>query len=219
LSSSVATTTSNLSSSICNLSGSVATTTSGLAGRITTIEGNYATTGSNRFIGTQTITGSLYISSDLVVQGSSSLENITASAVNIGSNIINLNTANPAIRFAGLNIFDSGSIGGSGSFLYDSVQDELIFVHRGDNANITSSVTLMGPQTYNNIGNEIYPTTNRLLKSEGNEHVGDSCVIDDGTTVTLVSRSLSGTSATFSSSVTATIFDSTSNVFRFSGGI
>ena len=176
LSSSVATTTSDLSSSVGSLSSSVATNTSGLAGRITTIEGRYATTGSNAFIGTQTITGSLYISSDLVVQGSSSLQDITASAVNIGANIVNLNTANPAIRFAGLNIFDSGSIGGSGSFLYDAVQDEFIFVHRGDNANVTSSVVMMGPQTYNNIGSETYPTANRILKGTGNEHVGDSIV-------------------------------------------
>lgn len=140
----------------------------------------YATTGSNNFQGTQTITGSLYISSDLVVQGSSSLQNITASAVNIGANIVNLNTANPAIRFAGLNIFDSGSIGGSGSFLYDAVQDEFVFVHRGDGTNVTSSVVLMGPQTYNNVGSEIYPTTNRLLKGVGNEHIGDSIVTETG---------------------------------------
>jgi hypothetical protein len=142
--------------------------------------GIFATTGSNAFIGTQTITGSLYISSDLVVQGSSSLQNITASAVNIGANIVNLNTANPVIRFAGLNIFDSGSIGGSGSFLYDAVQDEFIFVHRGDNANITSSVVLMGPQTYNNVGSETYPTANRILKGIGNEHVGDSIISETG---------------------------------------
>jgi hypothetical protein len=138
----------------------------------------FATTGSNAFMGTQTITGSLYISSDLVVQGSSSLQNITASAVNIGANIVNLNTANPAIRFAGLSIFDSGSIGGSGSFLYDAVQDEFIFIHRGDGTNITSSVVLMGPQTYNNVGSESYPTTNKLLKGTGNEHIGDSIVTE-----------------------------------------
>ena len=202
LSSSVATTTSDLSSSIGSISSSVATTTSGLGGRITTIEGRYATTGSNTFVGSQVITGSLYISSDLVVQGSSSLQNITASAVNIGANIVNLNTANPAIRFAGLNIFDSGSIGGSGSFLYDAVEDEFIFVHRGDNANITSSVVLMGPQTYNNIGNETYPTVNRILKGVGNEHVGDSCIIDDGTTV-CVNANLKGSgTACFGGTIT-----------------
>jgi hypothetical protein len=155
---------------------SVNTISSSINTRINSITNIQATTGSNNFVGTQTITGSLYISSDLVVQGSSSLQNITASAVNIGANIVNLNTANPAIRFAGMSIFDSGSIGGSGSFLYDSQQDEFIFIHRGDGVNITSSVVLMGAQTYNSVGSEIYPTTNRLLKGTGNEHVGDSIV-------------------------------------------
>jgi hypothetical protein len=140
------------------------------------------TTGSNTFVGTQTITGSLFISSDLVVQGSSSLQNITASAVSIGTNIVNLNTANPAIRYAGLSIGDSGSIGSSGSFLYDSVQDEMIFIHRGVNTTVTSSVVLMGPQTFDNIGSETYPTLNIVQKGTGNEHLVDSCIFDNGTT-------------------------------------
>jgi hypothetical protein len=145
--------------------------------------GSLATTGSNTFIGTQTITGSLYISSDLIVQGSSSLQNITASAVSIGTNIINLNTANPAIRYAGLSIGDSGSIGSSGSFLYDSVQDEMIFIHRGANSTVTSSVALMGPQTYDSIGSETYPTINIIQKGTGNEHLVDSCIFDNGSTI------------------------------------
>jgi hypothetical protein len=147
--------------------------------------GSLATTGSNTFIGTQTITGSLYISSDLIVQGSSSLQNITASAVSIGTNIVNLNTANPAVRYAGLSIGDSGSIGSSGSFLYDSVQDEFIFVHRGANTTVTSSVVLMGPQTYDSIGSETYLTSNRIPKGAGNEHLADSNISDDGTTIKL----------------------------------
>jgi hypothetical protein len=190
--------------SIETTTGSLNVFTSSTSPRLNSVEsktGSYATTGSNAFIGTQTITGSLFISSNLVVQGSSSLENITASAVNIGANIVNLNTANPAIRFAGLNIFDSGSIGGSGSFLYDAVQDEFIFIHRGDNDNITSSIVLMGPQTYNNVGNETYPTVNRLLKGTGNEHVGDSIVSEIGEGIG-ISGSLSVTgSMTASSSV------------------
>jgi hypothetical protein len=147
--------------------------------------GSLASTGSNTFIGTQTITGSLYISSDLVVQGSSSLQNITASAVSIGTNIVNLNTANPAIRYAGLVIGDSGSIGSSGSFLYDSVQDEMIFVHRGANTTVTSSVVLMGPQTFDGIGNETYLTNNRIPKGAGNEHLADSNISDTGTLVSI----------------------------------
>ena len=94
--------------------------------------GSYATTGSNSFYGTQVFSGSVFIANDLIVQGSSSIQYISASSVSIGTNIVQLNTANPSVRFAGLTIIDSGSIGGSGSFLYDSVQDEFIFVHRGN---------------------------------------------------------------------------------------
>jgi hypothetical protein len=140
--------------SIETTTGSLNVFTSSTSPRLNSVEsktGSFATTGSNAFIGTQTITGSLFISSNLVVQGSSSLQNITASAVNIGANIVNLNTANPAIRFAGLNIFDSGSIGGSGSFLYDSVQDEFIFVHRGNGTNITSSHFVLCPEKYDSL--------------------------------------------------------------------
>jgi hypothetical protein len=158
--------------------------------RLTNLEiktGSLATTGSNTFIGTQTITGSLFISSDLIVQGSSSLQNITASAVSIGTNIVNLNTANPAIRYAGLSIGDSGSIGGSGSFLYDSVEDEMLFIHRGDSTIVTSSVVLMGPQTYDSVGNELYLTVNRIPKGGGNEHLVDSNISDNGTKVTITS--------------------------------
>jgi len=101
------------------------------------LTGSYATTGSNTFFGTQTYSGSVYIANDLIVQGSSSIQYISASSVSIGTNIVQLNTANPSVRFAGLTMIDSGSVGGSGSFLYDSLQDEFIFVHRGNGTNVT----------------------------------------------------------------------------------
>ena len=161
------------------------TTQNSRLGSLEAKTGSLATTGSNTFVGTQVITGSLYVTTDLIVQGSSSLQNITASAVSIGTNLINLNTANPAIRFAGLVIGDSGSVGGSGSFLYDSVQDEMLFVHRGTSTVVTSSVALMGPETYDNLGNETYLTNNRIPKGAGNEHLVDSNISDDGSKVTI----------------------------------
>jgi hypothetical protein len=204
--------------------------------RLTSLEvttGSLATTGSNTFIGTQTITGSLFISANLVVQGTSSLQNITASAVSIGTNIVNLNTANPAIRYAGLVIGDSGSVGGSGSFLYDSVQDEMIFVHRGTSTVVTSSVVLMGPQTFDTLGTETYPTANRIQKGTGNEHLVDSCIFDNGTTVCInanlksnsnacitsicspsfIGGTIGGTTGVFSSSTTAANFISDGSQF------
>jgi hypothetical protein len=146
---------------------------------------SYATTGSNTFFGTQTFSGSVYIANDLVVQGSSSIQYISASSVSIGTNIVQLNTANPSVRYAGLSIIDSGSVGGSGSFLYDSVQDEFIFVHRGNGTNVTSSHFVLGPETYDDLGNETYLTNNRIPKGSGIEHLNDSNITDTGTLITL----------------------------------
>ena len=184
-------TTNTFTSSATARLNSIETITSSNIARLNSLEnktGSLATTGSNIFYGNQTISGTVYIQDDLIVQGSSSLQNITASAVSIGTNIVNLNTANPSIRFAGLSIIDSGSIGGSGSFLYDSLQDEFIFVHRGAATAVTSSVILMGPQTYDSIGSETYLTNNRLVKGAGNEHLADTNISDDGTTIKLLSN-------------------------------
>jgi hypothetical protein len=195
LSSSVATTTSGLSSSIGSLSSSVATTNLNQDGRLTSIEGktgSYATTGSNVFQGDQTVTGSLFISQNLIVGGSSSINFVSQSTLNIGTNIITVNAQNPGTRFGGLSVIDSGSSPTvSGSMLFDSVNDQWLFVHQAIvGSPITSSVLLMGPQTLDNLGAELYPTTNRVLKSVNAEHVGDSNISDDGTTVTILSNTV-----------------------------
>ena len=157
----------------------------------------YAKVGSaNTFNGNQTITGSLFISQDLIVQGSSSIQNISSSTLNIGTNLITVNTLNPGTRFGGLAVIDSGSSPLiSGSILFDSINDQWIFVHQiVSGAATTSSVFLMGPQTYNSLGSEAYPTTNRVVKSINSEHIGDSNITDNGTLITLGSNtSVTGT--------------------------
>jgi histone H3/H4 len=155
----------------------------------------YAKVGSaNTFNGNQTISGSLIVTQDLVIGGSASIQHVTSSQLNISDNIITVNTINPTVRFGGLAIIDSGSAGISGSFLYDSVQDEFVFVHKGDGTNITSSHFLVGPETYNDLGNETYLSANKVLKSKGNEHVVESNITDNGTTITLGSNtSVTGT--------------------------
>ena len=193
LSGSIATTTSGLSSTIGNLSSSIATTTSGLSssiatttsglgGRITTIEGNYATTGSNIFVGSQVITGSLYITNDMVVQGCSCLQNITASAVSIGTNTVVLNTATPAVRFAGISVQDSGSNAGvTGSIFWDGLCNKWVYSNPSG-IGYSGGMLLSGPRT-STLGSESPLTCNYLAKSGGGDHLYDSCIIDDGTTV------------------------------------
>jgi hypothetical protein len=195
-------TTASLNTSVTNLNtfsaseNSKANTLATLTGSYDTrwstlgsLSGSFARTNStNTFNGSQTVSGSLTVTQDLIVLGSSSIQTISSSNLVIGASLVTLNTATPSSRFAGLQIIDSGSSGGSGSFLYDAVQDELLFIHRGNGTNTTSSVLLMGPETYDNLGNETYLTNNRLLKGTGKEHIADSNIFDDGTTISLGSN-------------------------------
>ena len=192
LSSSVATTTSELSSSVGSLSSSIATTNLNQNNRLDSIEGktgSYATTGSNIFQGNQTITGSLYVSQNLIVQGESSLENITASAVSIGTNIVVLNTDSPAFRYAGISVFDSGSTNITSSLLYDSLTNQWKFKHTDTGTN-DASVMLFGPLG-NDIDNAPLLDGNYITKVENNSHghhLTTSSIFDNGTKVSINSN-------------------------------
>jgi hypothetical protein len=174
-----------------SFSSSLATTDLNQENRLNSLEGktgSYATTGSNIFQGSQTITGSLYISQDLIVAGSSSIQHISSSIVNIADNIITVNAQNPSVRFGGIAVIDSGSSPQvSGSMLFDSIENHWIYIHQNQST-ITSSMLLMGPETFNNVGNETHLTTNRILKSVNDEHIGDSNITDNGTTVSINSN-------------------------------
>jgi hypothetical protein len=107
--------------------------------------------------------------------------------VDIADNIITVNAFNPGVRFGGLAVADSGSSPRvSGSILFDSIKDQWIFVH--ESSATTSSVLLMGPETYNDLGNETYLSSNRLPKGSGIEHLRDSNITDTGTVVSVNSN-------------------------------
>ena len=170
----------------------------------TTGIGALATTGSNTFVADQTITGSLFISQNLVVQGSSSISYISQSTLNIGTNIITVNTNTPGTRLGGISVIDSASLPQrSGSLFFDSINDQWIFVHQNTAGGTTSSVVLMGPPTFDNIGNETLLTQNRILKADGLEHIIDSQISDNGVTVSITNGLSVGTNIT-ASSITAT---------------
>ena len=165
-----------------------------------------------------TISGSLTVTNNLTVLGSASIQYISESTLNIGTNLITVNTINPGARFGGLAVIDSGSSPMvSASFLYDSVQDEFIFVHRGTSTSaITSSHFLLGPETYNDLGNEIYLTANRIPKSVGNEHLNDSNISDNGTIVSINSNTQITGSVIATQGFTGSLFGTASNAISSS---
>ena len=179
----------------------------------------FATTGSNTFKQSQIISGSLTITQDLILLGSASVQYITSSQLNIADNIITVNTIQPSIRFGGLAVIDSGSNPKrSGSMLFDSQEDQWIYVHQS-NSTITSSLLIMGPETYNGVGSEIHPTTNRVMKSTNDEHIGDSNILDNGTKVSIdVSTDITG-SLKVTSAISASTFTGLGNLTAFSTSI
>jgi hypothetical protein len=75
----------------------------------------------------------------------------------------------------------------SGSLLFDATENEWIFVHQNQSS-VTSALLIMGPETFDDLGNEIHLTNNRLVKSTIDEHVGDSNITDTGTKVSINSN-------------------------------
>jgi trimeric autotransporter adhesin len=183
LSASVASVTGDFSSSVATSfsasAAAVAALSTSVDSRLDSLEFNdtrLATTGSNTFIGTQVVTGSMYITQDLIVQGSSSLQNITASAVSIGTNTVILNTATPAVRFGGISVADSGSgQGASGSLFWDSLNNRWIYEHpeaAGEGYN--SAILIAGPKNTGSLGDEATLTPGYIQFATGEDHIGNS---------------------------------------------
>jgi hypothetical protein len=216
------------------VSQSFATTSGSLSGRVSIVEGQDATTGSNTFTGVQyiseasnaisfTSTASLYTDgglrvakdsfvsgtayfNNIIVYGTSSIEYITSSQVDIGANIITVNTDTPAVRFGGLSVFDSGSTQLTGSMLWDSETNHWVYSNPSGSS-YSGGMIMSGPRAAS-LGTEQGTTNNALMKGQGGDHITSSQMIDDGTTVRIpgnlqVTGSLSGSSAVFSGTVIA----------------
>jgi len=165
--------------------------------------------GDNTFSGTQTITGSLFVSQNLVVQGSSSLQNITASAVSIGTNTVILNTNSPAVRWGGIQVIDSGSSSATSSLFWDSLNDVWVYVNP-TGSSYTSARLLSGPKSLT-LGSETALTNTNVPKIDDGDHLVDSQITDDGTTVKVVNAISAstftglGNLTTYSSSVASRV--------------
>lgn len=135
------------------------------------------------------VTGSLTISQNLTVLGTSSITYITASQLNIQTNTITVNTATPAVRFGGLGVIDSGSAGTglTGSILWDS-QNNVWLYSNPSGSSYDGALILVGPRNSTGIGNEQGITTNYLYKGDGSHHTTSSRLFDDGTIISVNSN-------------------------------
>ena len=139
------------------------------------------------------VSGSTWLYGDLNIFGSSSITNISSSTVIINDNIIQLNAYFPFERYAGFEVFDSGSNQRSASLLWDGQNDNWITVDQ----NNSSSNIIIGPTA--SFDSPIQGlTVNRLTKAYEGNAISDSALSDDGTTLRYTGTTIS------SSIITAT---------------
>jgi hypothetical protein len=126
------------------------------------------------------------ITNNLSVAGTASfayVQQITGSAVIIGEEFIILNTQSPAARFAGLQIYDSGS-NSTASIVWDSQTNHFIYSN-ASGSTYTGGGFMAGPRNTGSLGQETYPTLNRVLRGQGGDHLYNSNISDDDTTVSI----------------------------------
>lgn len=126
------------------------------------------------------------ISGDLTVNGTASfgyLQSITGSAKIIGDAFIQVNTDTPALRYAGLQVVDSGSTADTASFIWDSENNDFFYEYDGQDPT-DYGVFLIGPE-YATKGSPTYNASNKLVKGTGGHHLVDSSITDTGTSVSM----------------------------------
>ena len=140
------------------------------------------------------ISGSLNVAGDFTVFGSSSVVYISSSTVIINDNIIQLNAFFPFERYAGIEVFDSGSNQRSASLLWDGNNDNWITV---DQANSASNIVL-GPTS--SFSSDIITgfATNRIPKAYDATGITNSLISDDATTLRYTGNVISASSITAS---------------------
>lgn len=128
----------------------------------------------NTFSGTQNF-------NNISVSGTGSfgrIEAVTGSAKIIGDAFVVVNADTPTLRYAGLQVYDSGS-SSTASIEWDGGNDSWILVEEGGQ----SSFLLTGPT--GSKGSEVNLTENTLPKAGEHRQLVDSNITDDGSTITL----------------------------------
>jgi hypothetical protein len=151
---------------------------------------NLDVNGTTNIVGSLTVTGSTQIAAltassaiingNLTVLGTASFYAVSSSIVNVGASTITLNTDNPAVRFGGIVVIDSGSFGtsSSGSLLWDSQNNRWIYSNPSGST-YDGGLLMNGPRNTTGLGNEQGTTFNSLMKGQGGDHITSSGIFEN----------------------------------------
>jgi hypothetical protein len=134
--------------------------------------------------GDYVVTGSLSITQNLTVFGSSSLVYVTSSQLAVSSSTISVNIFEPAERFGGLKVYDSGSSNATASLLWDSFHNHWVY-QNVSGSNYSGGMLLSGPRNTGSLGDEPTLINGIIPKSVGGDHLDNSIISETGNTITI----------------------------------
>ena len=151
------------------------------------------------------VSGSTFLYGDLTIYGTGSVVNISSSTVIIGDNRVVLNAGTPIQRYAGIDVFDSGSgtytNNVTSSLLWDALSDNWLLVSNnqttGNPLTQSSAIMIGGPS--GSFGNESLLTVNYIPKVQSTgKNLQNSALIDTGTLLTYAGTGISASQITAS---------------------
>ena len=151
------------------------------------------------------VSGSTFLYGDLTIYGTGSVVNISSSTVIIGDNRIQLNAGVPIQRYAGIDVFDSGSgtftNNVTSSLLWDGLNDYWVLVsaNSSSGAPLTQSSAIMIGGPTGSFGGESLLTVNYIPKVQSSgRNLQNSGLSDNGTTLSYVGTGISASQVTSS---------------------
>jgi hypothetical protein len=151
------------------------------------------------------ISGSLTVIGNATFLGSASFLYVTASQLALSSSFISVNIFEPAERFGGLKVYDSGSMShqATASLAWDSLHNHWVY-QNASGSTYSGGMLLSGPRNTGSLGDEPNLTKWYVARSDGGDHLNNTEIYSSGST-TIVYGSLQathGVTASFTGSYT-----------------
>jgi hypothetical protein len=130
---------------------------------------------------------------NLVVYGTSSFTYVTSSQLAVDDSYISVNVFEPAERFAGLKVYDSGSAShqATASLSWDSTRNHWVYSN-ASGSTYTGGMFMSGPRNTGSLGDEPTLTKWMVARSDGGDHL-ENTQIYSSASITQVTGSLTVT--------------------------
>jgi len=141
-----------------------------------------------------TLTQDLTLNGNFTVNGTASYTYVTASQLDVGTNFISVNVGEPAERFGGLIVYDSGSLShlATASLAWDSLNNHWVY-QNASGSTYSGGMLMSGPRNTGSLGDEPSLTRWFIARSDGGDHLNDTQIYSSAS-IHIVTGSLTITS-------------------------